>query len=61
MILDLLFLTSYPLVYVQECVQGPDGIWSHQVFDAMGRDVVVRNEPLRSPKPVWSKYQAARE
>jgi hypothetical protein len=55
-LLDLFFLTRYPLVYVQECLQAPDGIWSHQVCDAMGRDVAVRSEPLRSPKPLESSH-----
>jgi len=52
MLLDLSFLTAYPLIYVQEGTQAPDGTWSQQVCDATGRDVTVRKEPLKSPKPL---------
>jgi outer membrane protein assembly factor BamB len=49
LLLELAFLTSYPLVYVQE-VRQAGRTWSHRVYDGMGRDLVVRSETLQSHK-----------
>jgi len=52
MLLDLSFLTGYPLVYVQDVQHISDRIWSHRIYDGMGRDLVVKNEQLQSHKPL---------
>lgn len=40
-LVDLQFLTDYPLVYVQEVRKRLDGTWSHRLYRGVGRDVDI--------------------